>query len=390
MNRLFKLRTLGYAEVEEELWFPNLYFNGLLKLNKRTGRVDIAGTFPNYEISRGWLYSAAYYVNGTLVFVPNESKEIAAYDMETGKFIITPLDPEWIGEKKTYFAKAYVYRNFVYLFPLGAKCMVRYDAADHSVKYLDNCIRELLQALPENSYGLYQQFEVIGEKIYMPFLEKNAVAVFDLKDEKTEICYLDITGGCSTINYRDGFFYLASWEKPEIYRWNMESGEILTYKSFPEDADGGKIFLYACLMGDTLLFFPEQRDRVLSLSVKTGEIKRLYKICNADGEAKNTFFVQKTREGFCILTSDMEEPHILSYEAGRLEIKAVCRLDQAYNRRKISDYLLREGYYRGCLEAEKGLECFVEVVSGAGRRERTGEEMSGWGERIFRQIRREP
>ncbi len=39
MNRLFKLRTLGYAEVEEELWFPNLYFNGLLKLNKRTGRV---------------------------------------------------------------------------------------------------------------------------------------------------------------------------------------------------------------------------------------------------------------------------------------------------------------------------------------------------------------
>ncbi len=387
MNRLFTLRSLGYEEAGNDIWFANLYFNGLVRVNKATGRIEDIHKFPGHAVSRDWLYSTVYSVKDSLVFIPNTSGEIAAYSMETGEFALTPLDPAWIGKKKTYFASAYRYKDYVYLFPLGAKCMVRYDANDHSVKYLDNCIRELLEALPETSYGLYQQFEVVEGKIYMPFLEKNAVAVFDPGDESAEIRYLDIEGGCSTINYIDGFFYLASWNRPEIYRWNMETGEILTYKGFPEDTAGGKIFLYACYMEEFLLFFPEQREWMLSLSVKTGEMRRLKQIYNPEEEGKNTFFVKETEEGICILASDMENPHLLSYERGRIGMKPICRLDRDYNQNRICDYLLKEGYYNGCLETEKGLKSFVEVITGAGDISQAEEKRPVWGEKTFRRLK---
>ena len=50
MNRLYKLRSLGYAEVNGEIWFPNRYFNALVKVNKTSGEVHLVNKFPNYDI----------------------------------------------------------------------------------------------------------------------------------------------------------------------------------------------------------------------------------------------------------------------------------------------------------------------------------------------------
>ena len=192
MDTLYKLRCLGYVEIEDSIWFANLYFNALIKLNKATGQIERMEKFPNYGVYEYFLYSTVYYVDGFLVFIPNNSEEIAAYHVETRKFISTALDHNYVGRKKTYFVNACVHRHYVYMFPTGSQCIVRYDVQNHTVKYLENSLSALIRTMPDTWYCFYQQFDEIDKRIYLPFLELNAVAVFDIQNESVEIRYLDI------------------------------------------------------------------------------------------------------------------------------------------------------------------------------------------------------
>ena len=51
MEMLYKLRCLGFVEIGDDIWFANLYFNALVRLNKRTGKIEDLKKFPGYTIS---------------------------------------------------------------------------------------------------------------------------------------------------------------------------------------------------------------------------------------------------------------------------------------------------------------------------------------------------
>ena len=388
MNWKYKLRSFGYAEIGDDIWFPNLFYNALIRLKKATGRIEIIGKFPNYEIDHGWLYSGVCHVDKYLVFIPNQSKEIVSYDMNSKKFVSTALDLDHIGNKKTYFVSAYVHGHYVYMFPTGAMCMVRYNIRDHSVKYLDNDLSALIHTMPKTSYCLYQQFEILEEKIYFPFLELNAVAVFSPKDESIEIKYLDVEGGCSTINYAGGFFYLASWNRPEIYRWNIDTGEVRTYPVFPKEIVGGHIFLCACNIGDTLVYFPEQSDILISFSTKTGKLRKLQSVSYDDEEPIKTYFAQKEGKTYHILTADRKFINCFFYESEQFHIEPLFQLDDLYNEKKIDDFWMLQKYYAGHPEGEDTLKEYMDLLI---RKEESGvmKEKIAFGEEIFRQLQKD-
>lgn len=364
MNNIrYKLRGLGYAEVGDDIWLANLYFNALIKINKSSGQIQLIEKFPNYDIYQGWLYSTVFHVDGYLVFIPNTSEEILVYHLKTQRFQSMVLDGKKIGTKKTYFVNAYVYNHYIYLFPTGAKCIVRYDVSTHSVKYLENRLSALIRTWPETRYCFYQQFEVIDTKIYVPFLDLNAVAVFDLEDESVEIRHLEIEGGCSTIKYVGGFFYLASWSVPQIYRWNIEKDEIKTYDGFLSSNVEKNLFLYSCQVEDKLLFFPEHCKAVMSLSLKTGEIKEEKRIYNEDTEPLKTFFVQKEKDTSYILTADMGEISSFEYKENKLSFSPYYHMDNPYNKKMIQNYLDENGYCEVLYEEENSLDEYLEQVS---------------------------
>ncbi len=383
MNILYKLRSYGYIEIQDDIWFPNLYFNALIKLNKSTGRIKIVDKFPNYEVGCSWLYSTVCYVAGYLVFIPNNSEEIVSYHIEKQKFISVALDSEFIGLKKKYFVNAYVYKHYVYMFPTGAGCIVRYNVLEHTVKYLENCISELIHKMPESFYCFYQQFDMIDEKIYFPFLDVNAVAVFDLRTERAEIRYLDIEGGCSTINYINGYFYLASWNTPRIYRWDQGTGDIKTYQ-FSENNAGGHIFLGACNIQDKLIFFPEQSDMIMTFCIKSGEMCEEKKI-NKDDELIQTFFCERKKDGCYALTADKEFMIYNFGYNGELDMSPCFYIDDLYNKKEIADFLIRKGYYYSFFEEEQSLQSYIEIMKNTEQKSQI-KKTDYYGEVIFRQI----
>lgn len=377
-SNLYKLRSFGYAEIDDEIWFPNLNFNALMKINKLTGRLEIVDKFPNYGVWQGWLYSTVCHVNGQLVFVPSWSEEIVAYHIETQKFVSTPLDNKFIGEKKYYFGSAYVYKQYVYMFPTGAKCMVRYDAEKQTITYLENNVSALIRAIPETLSCFYQQFEVIDQKIYIPFLELNAVVIFDLKDESTEIKYLDIEGGCSTINYLNEYFYLTSFRSPKIYRWNDKTGKVQTYQSFPDEFKGEKLFIGACKTEDSLIFFPGRSNMIISFSVLSGKIHEVQRFSDPDCESVVTYFVQEDGTEYTMLTAEMDAISSFTYEENSLKLKPYCQRDKVYNKKQIDQFFMGED--------KKDLEKYiVDILEHSGDVMRQ-KHKTNCGKRIFEQI----
>lgn len=360
MNNLYKLRCLDFVEKDEDIWFPNLNFNALIKINKESGKIQIIDKFPNYKVQEGWLYIAVYMFEQKLVFVPNSSREIVSYDMKTGKFISVPLNLDIVGRMGGYFLSAYAYKNFVYMFPAWTKYIVRFDVVNNAITYLDLGLSIALKRLPEVSVCFIKEFEIIGHKIYIPFAMLNAIAIFDLEREQLEIKYLNIIGGCSTIKYLEGCFYLASTKENKIYRWNEKKNEIIIYDDFPlEFISKNYVFSCSYFIANKIFFMPLESNMITSLNLQTGEVGCERKIVNVNREPWNTYFVKRENDKIISMTADTSKLCLLEYENEKLRYIPYYNHNDAFIERKINDFLVKKKSFYLREENKESLEKYI-------------------------------
>ncbi len=206
MDEIYKSRAFGYAEVENAIWFSNVYFNGLEKINKTTGKIEILMKFPNYDIWRQCQHSYVVCVGQKLIFVPFRSRYIISYDIKTNEFMSVALKLSKTGKTDLYYFGACVCEQYVYMFPVKARCIIRYDVRKNVIKYLDD-LSVIVENISENSIRFMLQYEIVDGKVFLPFTGLNAMAVFNLCDEKIEIQPLDIDGGCSAVCHCKSVFF---------------------------------------------------------------------------------------------------------------------------------------------------------------------------------------
>ena len=322
MEMLYKLRCLGFVEIGDDIWFANLYFNALVRLNKRTGKIEDLKKFPGYTMDWQWLYATVCHVNEYLVFVPFRSKEIVSYNIQTQEFTSAPLNLNKTGKKERYFASAFEYGRYVYMFPVEAECIIRYDVQRNSIKYLFHGLDTISDILPDTAERFALQFEFVDGKLYMPFAGFHAVAIFDPEKESLNIKYLPIKGGCSTINYHNGFFYMASWKTCKIYRWNHKTEEIMVYDEFPQNfLPGEYLFLSGWVMGDRICFLPVQGNMIVSLDMESGQLYEEKRIDNRYKEVWRVFYGKRMGESLHIGIADKDLFCILDYRDGISVIK---------------------------------------------------------------------
>ena len=386
MNKLYDLRCQGYVEINEDIWLPNLNFNALIKLRKGSGRIQIMDKFPHYDVLCGWLYASVCYVAEKLIFVPLNSDEVVSYNLKTKEFISAALNKKHVGESKGYFASAYVYGRYVYMFPVRAKCIVKYDVDRNKIYYLTDSLNTMANTSMEAAPYFYQEFEIVDEKIYMPFLEINAVGIFDVKNESMDIKYLDIVGGCSTISFIRGYFYLSSTKTKKIYRWEARTGEIQVYDIFPEDFAKGKedyLFMGGCELADSLVLFPAFGNMIISFDPNTGKISKVQKI--EDSGQLCTYFVSREKQH--VLMESIGGISSFRDESSKLELHSYCHLDHQHNKRAINaflrKYICQDSYIEGRIELAHYIEIVAEDDQSAARGEK-----SKCGKTIFFRTRR--
>lgn len=363
MDNLFKLRYLDFVEKKDDIWFPNLHFNALMKVNKSSGEIQIVDKFPNYEVWEKWLYIAVYTIDEKMIFVPHRSQEIVYYDTITEKFSSIDLNLDIVGETGGYFLSAFAYKNYVYMFPAYTRYIVRFDIRKDSIEYFDFGLTDALKNFPDTTVCFIKEFEIVGHKIYIPFAMLNAIAVFDLEEEKLVIKYLDIDEGCSTIKYIDGYFYLASCRKHQIYRWDEETEEITMYDTFPMEFKS-KNYVFSCsfIISEKIIFAPLESNMFISFDLQTKEICCEKKLNNQNIEPWNTYFVKKVNDRIISMITDVSTPCLFEYQNRNLRYTPYYVESDLFNMKTISDFLIKNMFSNIIIENEEILKEYIEII----------------------------
>lgn len=363
MDCLYELRCQGFVEIENDIWFSNWFFNALVKIDKMSGYIQYLEKFPNYDIYQEKLYADVCYVNGWLVFVPNYSDEIVSYNIIKGKFNSVKLDIELVGSQKPSYKCSYVYGKYVYMFPQKAKYIVRYDVTEHSIKYFKVHLEKEDSIFSEDFIYFFMQYEIVDQKIYLPFVGINAIAIFNLVDESLDIKYLNIEDGCLTINYVNECFYLSSRKGDKIYRWNVKTNEIEIYDAFPKGFEsGGFAFNFACIIDHKIFFFPLFSNMIISLDIETGILHEEEKLCTIGEEICKTYSVKKYNGKIYALMENKGIIDSIDHVNENLRFKSFVRWKCPYNKKMISNYILKNGYYDNIIENKHMLKEYIEAL----------------------------
>ena len=372
MSYLHKLKCQGFLEKENSIWLSNWFFNALIEVEKANGNIRTMKKFPDYEVWKDKLYSEICLVDGTLVFVPNKSEEVVSYHIENGRFTSCALDVGQVGEAKPYFKSAVVYRNYVYMFPMNAECIIRYDVVENSIKYFENLSHIIKNEKHENFIWFPMRYEILNGKVYIPFVELNAVAIFDINKESLDIRHIDIRGGCTTINYMQGHFYMASSRSPNIYRWDIKTDEVKIYDAFPEKfVPGQLLFSDTCRTKNRIVFFPLFSNMIVSLDIHTGEIHEERRIEIVDEGLCKTYCVRKSKGKVYVITSDQGNICIardMDSIDRKIGLMPGIRWENRYNQSAIDEYLMNQGYFDGIFEKTEMLEEYLEILEKSKKR----------------------
>lgn len=368
MERMYKSRAYSYIETNDAIWFSNIYFNGLEKINKLTGEIELLKKFPQYSIRNSYLHSYVVCVEDYLVFVPNLSAYITSFDMKTNKFVSVALDLQKIGQEKIRFSSACIKGHYVYMFPCRARKIIKYDIYQNTVKYLD-VLNAIQEKIPQATEVFLSQYERINEKVYVPFANLNAIMIFDLEQEKADIQYLNIEGGCTTISRCGESFFLMASKKAQIYSWNEKTEEILTYDAFPKDFtenDGSFYYLYcySYIIGKKIFFFPILGNMIVCFDIVSKQICKVYITKDLYDEKWNSFCSISEKYGMLVMVTDQDYFFHLSYKNETLQFKEVFEQNYSYNKQRICSYLLKNNYFNCVRENDKskGIKEYIEVV----------------------------
>lgn len=367
MEIIYKSRSLGYVETNDAIWFSNRDFNGLEKINKSTGRIELLKRFPEYDIRKQYIHSYMVRVKENFIFFPDLGDYITVYNIETSEFITVALDLEKIGKQKAYFSSACVYGQYIYIFPCRARKIIRYNVDLKIVTYL-NTLDSVLDKIPSNLDIFMQQYEVIDGKVYFPFASLNGMLVFDLETEKADICKLNISGGCSAISYHRGKFYMVSSRNKEIYSWDKDTEELKAYDAFPEDFEITKcqsynyLFGNSQILGEKIIFFPILGNMIVSFDVVSKEIYEERKIEDLYCEKWNTFWTLSREEKILVMLAGKDVFFYINETNGKLLFETAFKLDNCYNEQAINNYLIENHYYNGKIEKKGELTNFINFI----------------------------
>lgn len=371
MDRKYKLRNFGFAEVNGKIYFSVLFFSGLVELDIKTGRIDAIYQFPRYKIERCWLYSKVVQAGNKLVFVPDRSDQIAVFNIDTHKFQVVDLDAEFVGQNKSYYRCICHHQKFIYMFPSKAKCIIRYDWELNEVKYIG---KEIFETNNDENY-LRQQYEVVNGKLYMPFTDRNNILVFDLEKETIDILALEKGEGWSTINCIDNVMWMSSWRSNEIYKWDLKTQEIHKY-NFPYEMNTGIYkFAFSYAAENKIFYFPVTGNKIISFDCILGKTDYAFESDIITDEPLSTYNLQKSEKGVFSTQAEAEEIFEYSFKKGKLQKCSYVKYDYEFNCKKIDAYFLLGPFGAGTERKKQDLRDLIKIVSASEGRLRDNKEM---------------
>ena len=297
-----------------------------------SGEITLCARIP-WEMEYGnRLFGAMEKVGDKIVLVPNRHNYLIFYDVHTKEFSRTEIgtDP---GQKASYMA-TWKRDKYVYAFGFRTPQIMKINMETEAVEYVD----DWCSVLKEHGYNRDMPYfrnsliEIEG-KLFVPFYNANAILVYDLGVDKTNVITLK-TG-------HEGFGAICRYKKGILLAPRNLSASLLYYSledtSVSEYAQDNKEYMpYAASIGmgfveDKIIIYPT--NSIYSSKMSYSSVANIAEGTFSMAKIRNDgFYVYKADEGILYVYNDAgQQMKKMSFQLNARYMDLIIRQTEVIN-----------------------------------------------------------
>lgn len=228
--------------VENKVWCISKSFSCLFCIDidsKKLVRIEEIPKASYYKINS---FLQLRFFENKIYCIPYNEKSISVYDIEKNKFEIININQEIIQYKGIggLFTGAAVYNKYLFLLPAFCKAIIRLDMENHEMVYITEWVEQIKDYIfDENEYYFMRQSVIREGKLFVPFVNANAILELDCVNLKSNIHILgEEHNGYSGITYGGESFWMSKRMLSELISWNPDTNVIKTVYLNKENKKG--------------------------------------------------------------------------------------------------------------------------------------------------------
>lgn len=270
----------------EELWFSNLNFNALMKMNIDTGETEMIDLFPGFPKEQENLHLRVMKYEDCLYFMPFVSNVIHIWNLskmvwEESITLLYP-DHEGIAAAVQLDHEVWIFRNFI------RDTIIKVDLCNRTVVPMIELSEQIQSVYPENSRFQMPAISTCEEGMILSAFESDTIIIVDLEKEKVIKKYVLENVSILGLKERDPENCLLWFgDSSEIWNYCYADGKITKVKTNIDFPDNRYPFYNMVHLDENrFLVLPWQVDQFVSVDFADGVIAEVkmppgFKRCNS-------------------------------------------------------------------------------------------------------------
>lgn len=273
MNRLIRFYE-GYI-VNNELWFSNLNYNALLKMNINTGKIQFIDKFPKFPEETRNLHIRIIKYNEFLYFIPFKSNLIHIWNLNNQNWEKT-IDIPY--SDNVTIEDAVLLNNEIWIFPEILKNpIIKVNVVQGTIKTLTKLTENINTINKEYASIISCGISKYNEQLLLSIYKKDCVISINSKSEQiTNKYYLENISIAGIKNISDDTCCIWLTNSSDILFWNVNKNEI---KAIPTNVNfyyGQRAFRNIIEIDkNRFLLLPCHTNNILIMNKLNGEINEV-------------------------------------------------------------------------------------------------------------------
>ena len=304
-----------------QIWISAMGYNGLYLYDIEKKETRFIGSFPMEEHDKWRMHGKAIRVNEEIYFIPDRSRYVHVYNLETQQ-----ISSYFPGECERMECKNVVYNKGKIYFVSDVSKIILYSM-DVDTKIIESYLIDI----KDYNGGICSDIVVTDDKLYMACKQLNMVIEYRLNLDTYRFLTIASDGnGFGTMNYDGDFFWFS--DNKGVIKWKEGAEKLERYEDFPSGFGmimriGNEIirckgftnkyqseekpFSFSAIIHGDLWLFPFRTNMVVRVDLLNGTMSQV----RIEGEEENEkSLFMRTRKTHCRFMGGMQE-RVLSFSS---------------------------------------------------------------------------
>ena len=214
--------------LDNKLWFILRDYKSLGVMDIRTKETKSYVIPSNGFYTQKRAFASMALVGRKLYLIPFFNRILLQFDVDSEEFVEIGIDSNIIENKNALFMGVGIYQNYLFVMGVNVPAIIRVNTLNNNVDYLTDWCQAVERLIFDSKDAYFRkQTVIIGNKLYVPFCNANAVLEIDCNSMQSVIHSMgEEKQGYSGICFDGEAMWLSPRRNGNMVKWNLYSNQI--------------------------------------------------------------------------------------------------------------------------------------------------------------------